>query len=290
MSAGPGADPAVSLRDVRFRFDPGAPPALDGVRLAVARGEVLGIGGRNGSGKTTLARIVAGLLRPQAGTVVVDGVETAGHGVRELASHVAFAFQNPGHQLFASTVRAELAFGPRNLGVAPVEVDARVGAVAAELGLEDVLDAHPRRLGLAQRKLVSIGSVVTMRTPVLVLDEPTTGQDHRTVAVLAGLLGRLRAAGTTVLVVAHDTAFLAEVAERLVVLDAGRVIGDAPPRAVFADASLMARARLVAPQVTRLWERLAAAGRTAGVPALTVPELVEALAPPGSAGSRERRG
>ena len=185
--------PAVlALRDVSFRYAAGAPWAVDRCTLDVPAGLVVGIAGANGSGKSTLARLMQGLLRPASGTVTIDGLDTARTPVRRLAAHAGYVAQNPNHQLFASTVAAELAFGPRNLGLPAAEVEDRVADAARRLGLEDVLDRHPYHLGRARRKLVTIASVLAMRTPVLVLDEPTTAQDHRTSDVIGRLIRELR--------------------------------------------------------------------------------------------------
>ncbi len=235
----------------------------------------VGIAGPNGSGKSTLARLMQGLLRPASGTVTVDGLDTARTPVRRLAAHAGYVAQNPNHQLFASTVAAEMAFGPRNLGLPAAEVDARVADAARRLGLEDVLDRHPYHLGRARRKLVTIASVLAMRTPVLILDEPSTAQDHRTSEIVGRLVRELRDAGTAVVCISHDVRLLADVADRLVVLDAGRTIADAAPRAVFADAAIMRRAGLRPPQVTRLALRLDGPARPWA--ALSVDEVAAAL-------------
>ena len=161
---------------------------------------------------------------------MVDGLDAARHPVRELATHVGYVFQDPGHQLFARTVAAELAFGPRNLGLSSAEVSERVADAAGRLGLEDVLERHPRQLGPGLRKRVAIASVVAMRPPILILDEPTTGQDHRTAASIARLVGELRDGGATVLCISHDMPLLAEVADRLVVLAGGKIAAYGPPR------------------------------------------------------------
>jgi energy-coupling factor transport system ATP-binding protein len=263
--------PIVAIDDLRFAYPDGA-IALEGVSLAIDPGSVVGIVGQNGSGKTTLAKHLNGLLRPTSGRVVVDGLDTTTYPVRVIAGHVGYVFQNPTHQLFARTVAEELAFGPRNLGVAPDEIDVRIAAAAASLGLVTHLGAHPHRLPLAVRKLVSIGSVLTMRTPVLVLDEPTTGQDHRTADRIADVIREVRAAGTTVVAVSHDMALVADIADRIVVLDAGRVVADGLPRAVLSDPALAASTRLTPPQITQL--AMAMPGRAGREAVLTVGELV----------------
>ncbi len=266
---------ALTLRDVSFRYAPAGPWAVDGCTLDVRAGHVVGIAGRNGSGKSTLARLMQGLLRPSSGTVSVDGLDTARTPVRRLAAHAGYVAQNPNHQLFASTVAAELAFGPRNLRLPAAEVDARVADAAARLGIEDVLERHPYHLGRARRKLVTIASVLAMRTPVLILDEPTTAQDHRTSEVIRGLIREVRDGGTAVVCISHDVRLLADVADRLVLLDAGRTIADDAPRTVFADDAVLRRAGLEPPQVTQLALRLRGPQRPWA--ALSVDEVAASL-------------
>jgi energy-coupling factor transport system ATP-binding protein len=267
------APPLLDIREAGFRYPGSDRQAVAGVSLAVRPGEVVGLAGANGGGKTTLLRLANGLLRPQRGRVVVDGLDTSAHPVRTLAAHVASVFQDPAHQLFASTVAEELALGPRALGVPEAQVGERVREVAGLLELDAVLGRHPLRLGRAERKLVALGAVLAMRPRVLVLDEPTTGHDAR----LAGLVeARVRAAadeGAAVLVASHDMAFLGRVASRLVVMDAGRVLADDAARSVFADAALLASAGLEAPGVTRVALAVAASG-PAGWPPVSLEEAL----------------
>jgi energy-coupling factor transport system ATP-binding protein len=269
---------------IRFTYRRDAPVAIDDVSLEVATAEVVGIVGANGSGKTTLVRLANGLLRPDSGCVTVDGLDAGRTPVRTLAAHAGLAFQNPNHQLFASTVAEELAFGPRNLGVSTSEVASRVSEVAAQLGLGAVLDHHPYRLGLAMRKLVGLGSVLTMRTPLVIFDEPTAGQDHDTVKTVTRLVATLRDSGRTVVLVGHDTAFLAPIVDRLVIMAAGRVVADAPPRTALADVDVVTRSGLELPQIGELSRRLRIPGRPNGWLALSVEELADVIV-----SSEERR-
>jgi energy-coupling factor transport system ATP-binding protein len=276
----PGAPPVIAIRDVVFRY-PGAPrPAVDGVSLLVAPGEVVGIAGANGGGKTTLGRLLNGLERPQRGRVVVDGLDTASHPVRALAAHVGSVFQDSSHQLFATTVADELAMGPRAIGLAEAEVDTRVRGVVDALELGSLLGDHPFRLPRAMRKLVALGAVLTMRPPVLVLDEPTTGHDAQLAGLVAERIAAAAGEGTAVVVLCHDMAFLARVADRIVVMAAGTVLGEGTPREVFTDPSLLEAAGLEAPQVTQLALALAPAGPDPWPP-VTVEEAVLALRPAG---------
>lgn len=268
------AKPVVVVREASFRY-PGGVVAVDRVSLEIAPGEVVGIAGDNGAGKSTLARLLNGLLRPAAGSVTVDGLDTRRQEVRVIARTVGLVFQHPRSQLFARTVREELEFGPRNLGLAPAEVQARVARVAARLALDDVLGTSPFELPAPRRRQVAIASVLTMEPRVLVLDEPTTGQDDRMASVVADIVRDVRAEGSAVVCISHDMRLLASAADRIVVMAAGRIVGDGTPRAVFTDLDVLEAAGLLAPQVTRLG--LALPQRHGLPPVLGVRELVEDL-------------
>lgn len=243
---------AIEIRGARYVYPTGNVVALGGVDLNVDHGEIIGIIGQNGSGKTTLTKLFNGLLKPTEGTVVINGVNTAEHTVQQMAVHVGYVFQNPNHQLFARTVEDELQFGPRNIGVPEDEIRARVDEAIEFFGLQDVKEEHPYRVSFPIRKLVGIASIYTMRPPILIFDEPSTGQDHNTTKIINDLMRRLRDEGTTVVCVSHDMPLLADVVERVVVMKSTEIIADASPRDVFADKALMARTNLQAPQSTEI--------------------------------------
>ena len=207
--------------------------ALDGVDLRVAVGEAVAIIGQNGSGKTTLVRHLNGLLRPTEGSVRIDGRDIAGTRVARLAAIVGLAHQDPDQQIFAGRVRAEVAFGPRNLGLRGLDLDGAVADALAAVGLADAGDAIPYDLGYARRKLLAIASVLAMRTPIIILDEPTTGQDLRGATVVREIVRRLTGEGRTVLAISHDMRFVAETFGRVVVMRGGQIILDGEPAGVF---------------------------------------------------------
>jgi energy-coupling factor transport system ATP-binding protein len=270
-----GEAPIVVVDNVSYVYSRGAVLALDGVSLTVPVGQVVGVVGQNGSGKTTLTKLLNGLLKPTTGSIVVNGMNTADNPVQKMAAHVGYVFQNPNHQLFATTVEDELKFGPRNLGVPEEELAERVAEAVEFFKLQDVLPLHPYRISFPLRKLVGIASIFTMRPRVFILDEPTTGQDHRTTGVINKLIRRLGDRGDTVLCVAHDMPLLADVAERLVVMWNARLIADGTPREVFADKAIMSQTHLAPPQITQLSLRIPSRqGRPA---ALSVGELVNDL-------------
>jgi energy-coupling factor transport system ATP-binding protein len=216
---------------------PGGVRAVDGVDLTVVGGESVAIIGQNGSGKTTLVRHFNGLLRPTQGRVMVDGHDTRRERIARLAAIVGLSFQDPDHQIFAGSVRAEVSFGPRNLGLRGEDLAAAVAMAIESVGLAGDEDTNPYDLGYSRRKLLTIASVLAMKTPVVVLDEPTTGQDARGVRTVSALVRQLAAEGRTVIGVSHDLRFVAEAFGRIVVMRAGRVALDGTPADVFAEAN-----------------------------------------------------
>jgi energy-coupling factor transport system ATP-binding protein len=211
--------------------------ALDGIDLHIRAGERVALVGQNGSGKTTLVRHFNGLLRPTAGRVLVDGRDAATMRVAQLSRLVGLVFQDPDRQIFSASVRAEVEFGPRNLGVPTRARRRTVEEALAAVGLEGAAETNPYDLGGARRKLLALASVLAMHTAVLVLDEPTTGQDARGVERVQAVIEAVAAEGRTVIAISHDMRFVAEVFERVVVLRAGKVILDGPPAEVFAEPS-----------------------------------------------------
>jgi energy-coupling factor transport system ATP-binding protein len=209
--------------------------ALDGVDLEIGAGETVAIVGQNGSGKSTLVRHFDGLLRPTEGTVTVMGDDAASLRVAALAARVGLVFQDPDRQIFARRVRSEVAFGPSNMGRRGTELERAVTDALEAVGLDALADANPYDLGYSRRKLLSIASVLAMRTPIVVLDEPTTGQDLRGIARVRAIVAALAAEGRTVVAISHDMRFVAETFGRVVVMRAGRVVLDDAPAEVFAE-------------------------------------------------------
>jgi energy-coupling factor transport system ATP-binding protein len=249
--------PAVQLEGVSFDYLRG-PRALDGVDLHVATGELVAIVGQNGSGKSTLVRHLNGLLRPTAGSVAINGRPVGRRHVAELAREVGLAFQNPDRQIFAGKVRAEVAFGPRNLGRRGAELDAVVERALAIVGLTGDEDTNPYDLGFSRRKLLALASILAMETPIVILDEPTTGQDARGISRVQKIVADLSAAGLTVIAISHDMRFVAESFQRVVVMRAGRIVLDGPPGAVFAEEAwpTLASTFLEPPLAARVGARL----------------------------------
>ena len=227
----------LALEAVSYRYPRGGALALDAVNLQIPAGQRVALIGQNGSGKTTLVRHINGLLRPTSGRVRHDGGDVASRTVAQLARSVGLAFQDPDRQIFAGSVRREVEFGPRNLGMRGSELRAAVDEALAEVGLESESGTNPYDLGASRRKLLALASVQAMRTPVLILDEPTTGQDMRGVEIVRSLIARAREAGRTVIAISHDMGFVASSFDRVIVLRSGQVILDGTPASAFAEDS-----------------------------------------------------
>ena len=236
----------------------GATRALDGVDLAIARGERVAIVGQNGSGKSTLVRHFNGLLRPTEGRVLVDGADVADRRVAHLALTVGLVFQDPDRQIFAGKVRSEVAFGPRNLGRRGAELEGAIDAALVATGLDKDAETNPYDLGYSRRKLLALASILAMGTPIVVLDEPTTGQDARGVERIHRIVAQLSAAGQTVVAISHDMRFVAEAFERVIVMRDGRIVLDGSPAEVFAETAwpTLASTFLEPPLAARIGARL----------------------------------
>lgn len=249
----------TDLRAEGLRFVyPDGTRALDGVDLSIGRGEAVAIIGHNGSGKSTLVRHFNGLLRPTAGRILIDGLDIATTRVARLARTVGMVFQNPDRQIFAGRARDEVAFGPRMIGRSHREVTEAVDDALEDVGLAGAADRNPYDLGYPQRKLLAVASILAMEPSVVILDEPTTGQDARGSDRIRRLIGGLRESGRTVIATSHDMRFVAETFGRIVVLGSGRILLDGPPDAVFDAAAwpILARSAIEPPYAARVGARL----------------------------------
>jgi len=245
----------LSLENVSFTYPSGV-RALDKVHLNIESGELVAIVGENGAGKTTLVKLLNGLLRPTHGQVWVGDWNANEYSTAELAARVGFLFQNPDEQLFERTVEREVACGPRNLKLSAREQRQRVRTALKRTNLTDRANAHPYDLSQSDRKLVALAATLAMETPVLVLDEPSLGQDAGGRARIGRILQDLHTMGRTQLLITHDLDFCAEHAERVVVMADGHILADGPAEQVLAKTQLLKRAAVIPPQLVRLAQSL----------------------------------
>jgi len=263
----------IRVEDLWFRYPGSDSWALRGVNLRVSQGEVIAFIGQNGGGKTTLAKNLNGLLKPTRGRVLVEGLDTRTTPTHELVKRVGYVFQNPTHQIFESSVWREVAYGPRNLGLPPDEVERRVRWALSEVGLSGYEDHNPYDLDYGKMKLLTIASVLAMKPNVLVLDEPTTGQDHAGRRTLASLVRKLHGEGFTIIIITHDMKFVSENAGRTVLIANGQVVLDGPTRSVLQAVEVLKENAIKPPQIVQLSLELQRRGFK--LDALTLQEAVE---------------
>ncbi len=264
------APPLVEVEHLNFSY-PGGPRVLDSIQLAIRPGEFIAIIGQNGSGKTTLAKQIVGLLKPESGRVTIAGRDRAALRPTETAHEVGYVFQNPDHQIFAATVEDEVAFGPRNFGLAPEEVKRRCAEVLSAVNLENQRESDPFLLGKGERQRLAVASVLALQPRLLILDEPTTGLDYREQRRMMSLVSELNAAGIAIVMITHTPWLVAAYARRVILMRRGRLLFDGPVREFFAADALLSSSSFRAPEVTAL-------GRRFGMIALTADELIERLA------------
>lgn len=263
------AGPLVEIGNLSFSY-PGGPRVIDSVRLSIQPGEFIAIIGQNGSGKTTLAKQIVGLLKPDEGRVLIEGRDRTALPPAETAQQVGYVFQNPDHQIFAATVEDEVAFGPRNFGLAPEAVERRIDEVLSAVNLEGERGSDPFLLGKGERQRLAVASVLALRPRLLILDEPTTGLDYGEQRRMMKLVTELNDAGIAIAIITHTPWLVAAYARRVVLMRHGRLLFDGAVRDFFADDELLRGSSFRAPEVTAL-------GRRFGVVALTAAELVDWL-------------
>ncbi|MGD0146170.1 MAG: ABC transporter ATP-binding protein [Nitrososphaerales archaeon] len=246
----------IEFSDVTFVHDNGV-KALDGITLKVDAGETVAIVGENGAGKTTLVKHVTGLLKPTSGTVLVDEVDTRTTSTATLSRKVGVAFQNPDHQLFSESVEEEMAFALRNFGFPPHLVEQRVSWGLQLFGLEEYRKSSPLVLSGGEKKRLTLACILAWDPGVVILDEPTVGQDAIQKEKLVGTIRMLGSTGKTVIVVSHDIEFLWPLQPRVVVMKSGRIVADGLAKEVMAKKEMLESARVAQPQLVSFYQALA---------------------------------
>ena len=254
----------ISIQNVTFHY-PDGPDVLQGADLEIRDGEFVAIMGENGAGKTTLVKMFNGLLKPDKGTITVDGIDTRKKSVAQLSRDVGLIFQNPDNQLFAETVAHELAFSLRNFGFSEDVIERRVTSVLNTLDLERYEKSSPFVLSGGERKRVALAAILVWDPKHVIMDEPTIGQDYLQKDRLRNFIMQLVSQGKTVVIVTHDVEFVAECKPRVVLLSHGKVIGDGSATTILTNSSLVQQASLVLPQISTLMKNLSDLGAPSGI-------------------------
>jgi energy-coupling factor transport system ATP-binding protein len=245
----------IEAQNVHFTYPSGV-EALKNVSLTIRNGEFVAIMGQNGAGKTTLVKHFNGLLKPTKGKVLVDEVDTTKVSVATLARNVGFVFQNPDHQLFSETVEDEIAFGLRNFGFKENITKRRVTWALNLLGLTQYRKTSPFMLSGGERKRVALASVLAWNPKILILDEPTIGQDYQQKEKLRQFILQMKAQRKTIIIVTHDVEFVAECNPRVLLMLDGKIVADGEARKVLTNPEILTQASIVPPQIAQIFLQL----------------------------------
>jgi len=242
----------IEAKDVRFTYPSGV-EALKGVTVTISEGDFVAIMGQNGAGKTTLVKHFNGLLKPTKGKVLVDGIETTKVSVARLARNVGFVFQNPDHQLFGETVEDEISFGLRNFGFEKTVVGTRVTWALNLLALAQYRKTSPFMLSGGERKRVALASVLAWDPKILILDEPTIGQDYQQKEKLRQFIMQMQTQKRTIIIVTHDVEFVAECNPRVLLMSDGQIIADDEAAQILTNTKVLEQASIVPPQIAQIF-------------------------------------
>jgi energy-coupling factor transport system ATP-binding protein len=245
----------IEVKDVHFRY-PNDVEALKGISLTVKEGEFVAIMGQNGAGKTTLVKHFNGLLKPTAGQVLVDGIDTTKVSVATLSRNVGFVFQDPDNQLFSETVEDEIGFALKNFNFTGEIIEKRITWALNLLGLTQYRKTSPFLLSGGERKRVALASVLAWDPAMLILDEPTIGQDYEQKEKLRQFIVQMNAQKKTVIIVTHDVEFVAECNPRVLLMREGRIIADGEARTILTDQYTLTQASIVPPQIAQIFLQL----------------------------------
>jgi energy-coupling factor transporter ATP-binding protein EcfA2 len=249
-------DPIVVTKNLTHVYEGTTLEAVKNLSVKIGRGEFVGIIGQNGSGKTTLVKHFNGLLRPTRGQVFVGGKDTSTLPSSELARTIGYCFQNPDHQMVAFNVRDELRFGLKNLGLPKEEITRRTIDALNEVGMGPAIDAYVHELGQGERQKIAVASLLVMRPQVLIVDEPTTGQDPATSMRMFELLKELNERGSTILIVSHNLDLVARYVKRVIVMKDGQILYDGTPRGAFSKPEMLETTSCDPPEMTRFGQML----------------------------------
>jgi energy-coupling factor transport system ATP-binding protein len=245
----------LEVKDLHYSYSTGL-EALRGINLTVNDGEFLAVMGQNGAGKTTLVKHFNGLLKPTSGDVLVDGVSTRDTSVAKLARNVGFVFQNPDHQLFSETVEEEIAFALKNFGFEEGVITKQVDWALNLLDVVQYRKTSPFMLSGGERKRVALASILAWDPKIVILDEPTIGQDHQQKEKLQHFIMQLNSQKKTVVVVTHDVEFVAECNPRVILMSKGKILVDGKAEDILTDPKTLMQASIVPPQITQIFLEL----------------------------------
>ena len=253
------------MKDVHFSYPAGV-HAINGVSLTISKGEKVAILGPNGSGKSTLILLLAGLLTPQRGEIKVFETKTTSKEFQKLRQRIGLVFQDPDDQLFTPSVIEDIEYGPKNLRLPESDIKQRSTQVLSKIGIKHLKNRPPHRLSFGEKKKVSLATALVLKPELLILDEPTANLDLASRRGLIGMLNELNGEGTTVVISTHDVEALPELADRVIVISQGSLLGEGEIGKVLQDLKLLGAAGLEPPAIVKLFSELKSAGMVKETP------------------------
>jgi cobalt/nickel transport system ATP-binding protein len=268
-------EPIISLKEVKFNYPAGV-SAVNDVSFEIKQGEKVALLGPNGSGKSTLILLLAGLLMPNKGEIRVFGQQTSSKDFQKFRSRIGIVFQDPDDQLFTPSVIEDIEYGPKNLGLPEEVIAQRRDHILEDIGIAHLKDRPPHRLSFGEKKKVSLATALILRPELLILDEPTANLDSVSRRGLIDMLNELSAEGTTIVTSTHDVEALPELADRVIVVSHGLLLGGGEMHKVLQDVKLLESAGLELPSIARLFTKLKHLGLVNDVP-ITYEEALNLL-------------
>ena len=245
----------IEIDKVSFIYPDGT-TAIDDISLNIEKGEKVAIIGQNGAGKTTTVKMLNRLLKPSKGQVIVDGWNTKNYTTAQMSRKVGYVFQNPMDQIFHSSVYDEMAFGPKKLKYSESEIKKVVEKAIEMTGLNDYKKENPYNLPYSVRKFVTVAAIIAMETEVIIMDEPTAGQDMKGIKILDELTRELMKQGKTVITITHDMEFVVNNFERIVVMANKKIIGDGNKKDIFKESEMLSQGKIKSPYISDLANEL----------------------------------
>ncbi len=250
------ANPIIQVKDVSYCYKENGPMCVNKMNIEIQEGDFMAIIGQNGAGKSTLMKLLTGLIRPVKGQIFIEGEDIAKVPVSIISKKLGYVLQNPDRQLFAETVREELAFGPSNQGIDEEEIKRRTDYILESVGIAHLADEYPPALSKGDRAKVVIGSVLVMEPKIIILDEPTGGQDYIGRYQIMNIAKKFRQKGHTVIVVTHSMSLVAEYCDHAIVLCNGEILLQGTSKEVFSQPEILQKTFIRPPQITELANRL----------------------------------
>lgn len=244
----------VELKNISFSYN-SKKTVLKNVSLIIKEGESVAIIGRNGTGKTTLVKQLNGILRPTCGDILYNGESIIKKTTAQLASKVGYVFQNPDDQLFLSTVKKELEFGPNQIKMDKQKAQYCIKKAVELCSLSKYLESHPLDLGTSEKKFCTIASVLSMDPMMVIFDEPTMGQDRKGIERLGKIIKFLEEQGKTCIIISHDMKFVIKYFKRIIVMKDGEVLLDGTPKEVFSQPEILKDSFVIPPPITRVCQK-----------------------------------